>query len=42
MSVKTFLQTFYGDFCDVFNYSGGQNPILIEYGQPLFVWLSRD
>ena len=20
----------------------GQNPILIEYGQPLFVWFSRD
>ena len=20
----------------------GQNPILMEYGQPLFVWLSRD
>ena len=29
------------------SYSGalarvGQSPILIEYGQPLFVWLSRD
>ena len=20
----------------------GQSPILMEYGQPLFVWLSRD
>ena len=22
--------------------SVGQSPILMEYGQPLFVWLSRD
>ena len=40
MSVKTFLQTW--RFCDVFNYSRDQSPILIEYGKPLFVWLSRE
>ena len=36
--------------CSLYIYSGaptrakraGQSPILIEYGQPLFVWLSRD
>ena len=37
-------------FCGLSDFSGaptrearvGQSPILIDYGQPLFVWLSRD